>query len=177
MKKFFVIFCIFIAHLSAYAQDYKTFFGLGYGKEKATYTSQNLKTDDEVLHDELSFRIGLEDEISRVYSTFYYIDDDDSIDYTKYILMLHLEALSTMYVINDKNLSLFYGVQMGALNIDYKNFNNTGFTYGLQGGFIFNLSKNISLEAGYRMARSPLSIEGVKFRSSKNTYLALNYIF
>ena len=55
--------------------------------------------------------------------------------------MLNLEALSTPYAINNANLTIFGGIQIGMLDIDIKDTayempSSAGMAYGLQGGVI-----------------------------------------
>ena len=198
MKKIVLFFLLILVSANSMASDYEydgdyhydILFGIGYGQIKRTYDFKNLQLKDETYQDKVLLKIGFQDIETRMYSSLSYLEADKS--EKQYSWMLNLEALSDDYLFYNADFKMFWGVQVGALKIDFedkktdKTYSSTNIAYGVQGGVLFDITKSIDLELGYESVWSPLDINNMDINGEKynysfdynqNFYIGLNYSF
>ena len=144
-------------------------------------------------------RGGVQDERSRIYASFHFVDFEESkklfgqnteCDTDQYDLLLNLEAKSDPFSFSDAIDSFFFvGAHLGGVYVDYKTRDTNhaeetkksgteyGFASGAQAGAIVTINKTWEMEAGYRYTWSTLDIDDVDLEHYDNLYIAFTYDF
>ncbi|WP_437883045.1 hypothetical protein [Pseudomonas sp. LRF_L74] len=181
------------------AQAADNFAGLTWGItsdniQKSNALNQNLNDPDfdkAIERDNTwGLRLGQQNDGGRYYATYQYVAGD----HAGYKLRQQnlLGSYDAFLPLGDNNTKLFGGATLGLTKLDqdssgYHHDSDVGYAAGLQAGILQELSKDASLEAGYRYLRTNASTDviehdgpklgSVDLYSSSQFYLGANYKF
>ncbi|WP_271411536.1 outer membrane beta-barrel protein [Pseudomonas sp. Q1-7] len=188
-----------LALAAAGAQAADNFVGLTWGQtnnniQKSDSLNAGLDNPklDKVIHKTGTWgvRAGQQDDMGRYYATYENFSDSDS----GYKLRQQnlLGSYDLFLPVGDYNTKLFGGATLGLVKLEQESRglsrdSNINYAAGLQAGILQDLSKNASIEAGYRYLRTNVSTDmaehggprlgSLDLHSSGQAYLGANYRF
>lgn len=188
-----------LAFAAVGAQAADNFVGLTWGQtnnniQKSDSLNANLNNPslDKVIHktDTWGVRAGQQHDSGRYYMTYENFSDTDS----GYKLRQQnlLGSYDVFVPVGDYNTKLFGGATLGLVKLEQESKgmsrdSNINYAAGLQAGILQDLSKNASIEAGYRYLRTHVSTDmgehggprlgSLDLHSSGQAYLGANYKF
>lgn len=175
------------------------FVGLTWGEtsnniQKSKSLNRNLNSPnlDKVIDNTGTWgiRAGQQFEQGRYYATYENISDTSSGNKLRQQNLLG--SYDAFLPIGDNNTKLFGGATLGLVKLEqdgkgFKRDSDVGYAAGLQAGILQELSKNASIEGGYRYLRTNASTEmtphggnklgSLDLHSSSQFYLGANYKF
>ncbi|WCX00340.1 hypothetical protein O0051_19635 [Pseudomonas aeruginosa] len=184
---------------AAGVQAADNFVGLTWGEtsnniQKSKSLNRNLNSPnlDKVIDNTGTWgiRAGQQFEQGRYYATYENISDTSSGNKLRQQNLLG--SYDAFLPIGDNNTKLFGGATLGLVKLEqdgkgFKRDSDVGYTAGLQAGILQELSKNASIEGGYRYLRTNASTEmtphggnklgSLDLHSSSQFYLGANYKF
>ena len=187
----------FGAATAAHADN--NFAGLTWGQtsnniQKSSALNANLGNPnlDSVIDNSSTWglRAGQQNDAGRYYATYEYISDSNN----GYKLRQQnlLGSYDVFVPVGDYNTKLFGGATLGLVKLEQESKgmsrdSNINYAAGLQAGILQDLSKNASIEAGYRYLRTNVSTDmgehggprqgSLDLYSSGQAYLGANYKF
>lgn len=184
---------------AASVQAADNFVGLTWGQtdnniQKSDALNQNLNSPklDKVIDGTGTWgiRAGQVDKDGRYYMT--YENFSDSYQSNKHRQQNLLASYDKLVPLGDNGTKLYGGATLGLVKLEqdgsgYKRDSDIGYAAGLQAGILQDLTKNSSIEAGYRYLRTNASTEmaphggskvgSLDLHSSSQVFIGANYKF